>query len=145
MNEEEQKIKKLIQELKHEEWVVYYDAYQSLVDMGELVVPYLIKALKGQDKDIRPHAIVALGEIGDLRAIPVLAEAANNPNVYLRMLAVRVLGDIVGNQILPIIAKALSDANLDVHYAARDALGKIGIDEKDFARLESQYRSHDFF
>lgn len=137
MNKE---IKELIKKLKDEKLAVYAQAFQSLVDIGKPTVPSLIEALEGQDKDIRQYVIVALGKIGDQRAVPALVEAANGPNVFVRMLAIGALGDIGGDQVLPIIIKALEDEDLDVYSAALHALSKLGIEEKDLAHIESQYR-----
>lgn len=62
----------------------------------EDMVPKLVDLLGDKDWIIRHAAVVALGMIGDPRAIEPLAMATKDENLYVRMAAILVLGVIGG-------------------------------------------------
>jgi HEAT repeat protein len=102
-------------------------------------VPGLIRAL-GQDKnrDVRKTAAVALGQLGDSRAVGPLIAALKDQDKDVGRAAAAALGQISDPRAIEPLVAALSDYYLD--EAAAGALGLIGADavEPLIAALEDQ-------
>lgn len=80
----------------------------------------------GMAKPSKNDAIIALGVIGDERAVPVLAEhLANNENKFLRLRIVRALGWIGGQQAISALGNALKDEYPLVRKQAADVLQQL--------------------
>ena len=62
--EKDKKIKELISKLGNESGEVRGYAAESLVNMGDPMVPYLTKALGDENEKVRGHAAWVIGEIG---------------------------------------------------------------------------------
>jgi len=69
-------VRALIQILGYEVESVRKRATEALIRIGAPAVEYLIEALKVQNLTIRHQAVMALGQIGDERAIPALRKIA---------------------------------------------------------------------
>ena len=52
---------------------------RHLLNAGKSIVPYLITEIQKEDMPKRGYAILALGKIGDRRALPVLIRMYENP------------------------------------------------------------------
>jgi HEAT repeat protein len=117
-------IEPLITGLKDRDKNVQWAATEALGKMGSPAVHSLIAALK--DSYSRKFAVIALGEIGDARAVEPLIAMLNDNDCDLRIKIVRALG-VIGNPhaVGPLIA-ALKDSELDVRRCAAEALEKIG-------------------
>jgi hypothetical protein len=52
---------------------------RHLLNAGKAIVPYLIDEIQKEDMPKRGYAVLALGKIGDRRALPVLIRMFENP------------------------------------------------------------------
>lgn len=52
---------------------------RHLLNAGKAIVPYLIVEIQNENMPKRGYAILALGKIGDRRALPVLTRMFENP------------------------------------------------------------------
>jgi len=87
----------------------------------------LIKALGYQkDKSVRMSATMALGQIGDARAVDSLIAALKDENSNVRGNIADALGKIGDKRAVVPLIFALKDKDYGVRRAAVDALGKIG-------------------
>ena len=87
----------------------------------------LIMALRYQKIwKVRVDAAIALGEIGDVRAVGPLIEILADPDYRVRREAARGLGKIGDPCAAEPLIKALSDKERQVREAALEALEKIG-------------------
>jgi HEAT repeat protein len=98
----------------------------ALVRFGECGIEALIAALKDGDSSMRREAALALGKLGDARAVEPLFAVLNDGDSYVRDTVAKALG-ILGDAraVEPLIA-ALNDGDSHVHYAAAAALGELG-------------------
>lgn len=117
-----------------EQWSVAW----AIADIGKPAVEPLIAALNNKDSDeyIRKRAPLALGRIGDSRAVEPLIAALKDENNEVRFSAAIALGDIKDPRAIepliailkgePLIATLKDDDDGDVRRSAAWALGKIG-------------------
>lgn len=68
----------------------------------------------------------ALGNIGDLNAVPQLIETLNDPHENVRRAAAWALGNIGNSKAVPQLILALNDSDFAVRRTAIQSLGKIG-------------------
>jgi len=97
----------LFHELESEHWEIGFNSADELVKIGRAAVPDLIEILSAKNTKInaRQHAIRALGEIGDTRAVPALTEMLQAENERVRWFAVRALSEVCDARALqPLIA-----------------------------------------
>jgi len=94
--------------------------------MGEPVVGSLCDALKASDERVRRCAAVALGKIGDGRAVQALCDALKDAEDYVRLEAAEAVGNIGDAQAVEPLCEALKDRGWAFRYKAAEALGKIG-------------------
>lgn len=52
---------------------------RHLLNAGKAIVPYLIVEIQKEDMPKRGYAVLALGKIGDRRALPILIKMYENP------------------------------------------------------------------
>ena len=99
----------------------------ALVEIGPVVVPALIDALKYSDENVRNHIAVLLGnkKLSAKKAIPVLIDALEDHDTGVRSAAANALVKI-GAIAVPALIDALKDTNRDVQRAAVNTLGRIG-------------------
>jgi len=86
----------------------------------------LIKALRHRDKDVRISAAMALGEIGDTRAVEPLIQALKDENWLVRRGVVVALGSIADARAVDPLVQALKDKVNYVRMLAAETLGWIG-------------------
>lgn len=69
---------------------------QPLLSAGKAIVPYLMIEIQKKDMTMRGYAILALGKIGDRRALPVLMKILEDRSelVYFRSDALRAIWHI---------------------------------------------------
>ena len=93
---QEQKIEKLIKQLRDQNEEVRWDAGYALGQIGKDAVPALVQALQDQNSQVRGSAAVALGEIGEgaVDAGPTLIQALKDPDAKVRANAAMALGEI---------------------------------------------------
>ncbi|MBI5715756.1 MAG: HEAT repeat domain-containing protein, partial [Chloroflexi bacterium] len=86
----------------------------------------LIPLLESPEVDVRTSAVGALGQIGDVSAVPHLLTALSDTNVNVWSTAASVLGQIGDASAVPQLLTALSDTNVNVRSSAASVLGQIG-------------------
>ena len=86
----------------------------------------MITALVDENKDVRRYAALALGNIGDKRAVKPLITALVDEDWVVRGGAALALGDIGDKRAVEPLITALVDEDWLVRENAADALGKIG-------------------
>ena len=81
---EESAIQSLIEALRDEDSMVSSLAVNALVKIGKAAVPALIEVVKSAPQSARIHALRALAEIRDHRAIPVMMKVMEEDSVLLQ-------------------------------------------------------------
>ena len=82
---QEQKIEKLIKQLRDQNEEVRWDAGYALGQIGKDAVPALVQALQDENAKVRGSAAVALGEIGEgaVDAVSALIQALQDEDLSL--------------------------------------------------------------
>jgi HEAT repeat protein len=91
-------------------------------------VDALIEALKDEDSDVCRNVVLALGEIGDARAVDALIEALKDEDSYVRKNSIDALVEIAKKDlgVVDKLIKALKDEDSDVRRSVAWALDGIG-------------------
>ena len=92
--------------------------------MGSPAVEALIGALRNADDDVRWKAAIALGEIGDMRAVEPLILLLCDDDRFVKSHAALALGAIGEPAVNPLI-RALREGDGNLRWGAAIALGKI--------------------
>lgn len=88
------------------------DAFRELVDLGEAAVPALVEALHHEKEKVRWRAVLALGEIGDERAvIPLCDVMRNDEHINTRAAAIGALGRIRSEDAIAGLCSLLDSAH----------------------------------
>ncbi len=101
-------------------------AAEALVEQGRAAVGALVGALSEANPRTRRLAALALGRIGEERAVRPLMKLMGDPDVTVRTGAVAALGRIKSTSAVDALIGALQDADLEVRRQAAVALGAIG-------------------
>jgi HEAT repeat protein len=114
----------LIATLADENWQVRKRAVNALEDLGELAVNPLIATLRDdskdarrrtalidEDKDLRKSAAIALGRIGDTRAVEPLIASLKDEDEVVRKQVARALGWLGDSRAVEPLEKALKTEN----------------------------------
>jgi HEAT repeat protein len=118
-------VEPLIAVLNHEEMSgVRWKTAESLVKIGKPSVEPLISTLQHPDGDVRWKAAVALGEIGDPRAIEPLIAQLSDTDRFVKSRAAQALGMIGAPAVHPLI-QTLHDGDGNQRWGAAIALGGI--------------------
>lgn len=75
------------------------------------------------DKGMRRRAARALGEIGEVQALPVLMEATKDPDAWVRLDVIRSLGKLRAAVALDVLLASLDDDNIDIRMETLHTLG----------------------
>lgn len=102
----------------------WHNGLQTIVQLGDQVIPVLLDLLHHQDESISGAAGVALGHLGE-RAISGLRRALQDENPNVRLVAVTGIG-FTGPSAVHDLLPMLRDPSTDVGIAASMALGMIG-------------------
>lgn len=99
--------------------------------LGEInvssAVPELINLLEDDVPGVRINAIVALGKIGDEKAIEPLKNILNNdPLPAARIMAAEALGNYENNVVENELLEAAESENINIRAAAMKSLGESG-------------------
>ncbi|NLX48677.1 MAG: HEAT repeat domain-containing protein [Methanospirillum sp.] len=104
---------------------VRWRAAEGLARLGPPAVDGLSALTSSGDPDVRWKAIVALGDSGDPRAVPVLCACLADRDRFVRRRAVSALARF-GPASLQTLLQALSDRDPLVREGAARALGQLG-------------------
>jgi hypothetical protein len=100
-------------------------ANDALVSIGAPAVPFLIKALRYERKELHAKAARIIELIGK-PAIPSLIDCLKDDDFYIRSIAAELLGRIGDPQAAEPLKRLLNDNNQKVRDATKLALGRIG-------------------
>lgn len=119
----------LINALKSSNQSVQFNASTALTIIAKNdkdSLPFIITALKDNDRNVRSGATFALGKIGK-DAVPALINALKDSNFEVRFYAVFALGKIGedARDAVPALKNSLKDSDKNVRYFAAEALKKI--------------------
>lgn len=118
-------VEPLITVLKHDEMSgVRWKTAESLVKIGAPSVEPLISALEHPDGDVRWKAAIALGEIGDQRAIEPLIRQLSDTDRFVKSRVAYALGMIGAPAVRPLI-RTLREGDGNLRWGAAIALGRI--------------------
>ena len=129
----------LIQALQdqHAEGFARMHAAEALWQIGtpegiKATVPVVIQALQDLDADVRRHALIALGNIGERAkdAVPILVLTLQDQDKVVRHGAAWALGRM-GKDAVPALIQALQGTEVYLRVCAASALGNIGEGAKD--------------
>lgn len=119
-------VKPLIRALKDKREIVREAAVEALCKIGAPAVESLIAALKDPSVDVRKAAARILGNIGDARAVKPLIDALNDADPHVRITVAGALGQLGAESAIRPLLSVLQDENSDVRKAAAKALKSIG-------------------
>jgi HEAT repeat protein len=92
------------------------------------VIHMLGSDVRGRSKNsiVRDHAAVALGRMGDPRAIPYLMEMRDDPEEMVRFSVIQALGRLKAKEAQGFLLERLNDPSELLRTSAASALGHIG-------------------
>src|SRR4030042_3481139 len=118
-------VEPLIEALKNDEFSgVRWIAAEALSKLGAPAVAPLIGALQHHNDDVRWKAAIALGEIGDPRAVEPLIALLCDEDRYVKGRAAHALG-LIGEAAVGPLIRALREGDGNLRWGSAIALGKI--------------------
>ncbi len=108
------------------------EALESMGELGEVaLVPLIVALEQNDDWMVRVYAAIALGKLGDVRAVQPLNVAVTDDDEYpVREKAASALGELGDEQAIEPLIAALNESRDDYSYevqiAAANALAKLG-------------------
>lgn len=96
-------------------------------------VDTILEQLDDPDDAIRAAAAVALGEIGEERAVPALTDVVDDAALPVRLAAIGALGEIGGDEAREALVYALEDKNEAIREAAEAAIEALDFFEDPLA------------
>ena len=115
----------LIEMLKASNPAVQSDIVELLVSLKEQTFEALIDALQDENGMVRRQAVIALGKIGDERAVEPVAALLDDDVPGVRFYVPVALDMIGGEKIIEPMHRALKNELANVRTAAANILGKI--------------------
>ena len=104
----------------------FFLAATALSKAGEVALQPLLEMLHHAQYPVRQMAALALGDVGDPRAVPDLVQSLGDPQDVVRQAAAHSLGKIGAKEAVEPLLKSLADESDIVRNAAVKALGLIG-------------------
>ena len=101
-------------------------ALTALAQTREDVVMSIVQLLDLDDADVRTYAVLALGLVGDVRAVPALAARLEDADMNVRFHAIEALGRLGERSVADAIAAIAASRDFFLSFAALDALALIG-------------------
>jgi HEAT repeat protein len=117
-------IRPLIQALEDDDDGVQEESMKALIKIGVPSIDALAKVLNDRNNQVRKHAVQALGEIKDARAVESLIQVLTDSDVDVLGDAVSALEKIGIASVKPLI-RALKDKDSQIRKLAVEALGEI--------------------
>jgi HEAT repeat protein len=137
---DERAVKPLLSTLEYkEDFQPCEAAAQALAVFGERVVSPLIKCLKKEKK--RSAAVIALGKIGDPKALDSLVGVLNDESLppYVRVYAAEALGDLGDSRALEPLKNALEkSADQKLVNAITRAMEKLGAEKEKLGDMKKK-------
>lgn len=101
-------------------------ALTALAQTREDVVTSIAQLLDLEDADVRTYAVLALGLVGDVRAVPALERRLEDADMNVRFHAIEALGRLGDRGVADAIASIAESRDFFLSFAALDALAAIG-------------------
>ncbi len=135
----------LLDKLKSPSAPARYSAANKLGKLGDgKAVGPLIAALYDEDEKVGDNVIFALGELGDVKAVPHLMKLlGSSKSSRLRKSAAKALGILRSRDCVDALVKALKDEDFKVRKSAARSLGQIG-DNKAVPALKAAMNDPDY-
>ena len=105
---------------------VQHELLEAIVRFGAPMVDRLVGQLRSDDLDTRRAAVIALGRIGDARAVAPLVALLEDDDRELLVTATAALARIGDGRAFEALLRLLGDADLSVRHGAIGALNSIG-------------------
>jgi HEAT repeat protein len=110
----------------HRDAALLNAALTALAQTREDVVTSIVGLLDFDDADVRTYAALALGLVGDVRAVPALAARFDDVDMNVRFHAIEALGRLGDRSVADAIASIAESRDFFLSFAALDALAEIG-------------------
>ncbi|MEW6570174.1 MAG: HEAT repeat domain-containing protein [Nitrospirota bacterium] len=101
-------------------------AIEALVRLNRKVTPFLIKAFKTHNRDVRKFIIDVLGGFSDERSSPLMLDALSDADENVRATAIEHIGKIKEASVVDALIRIIEADDIWTAYPAADALGRIG-------------------
>ena len=109
-------------------------ATDALVEVGQPAVERLTAVLNDKDKNVRKHAVIALGDIGVTECVDLLTEATKDEEWEVRLAAIAALDKIGDERGKPAIKALMKDPDFVVQMRAE----RIILDWKKKAKVAKE-------
>jgi HEAT repeat protein len=112
---------------RHRDPAVLNATLTALVNTRQDILPSLLDTFRSAtDADLRMYVALALGLLGDPRAVPLLAGALADPDPNVRYHAVEALGRIRSREAAAEVAEVARSGDFSLAFVALDTLALIG-------------------
>ena len=111
---------------RHLDFATVNSALQVLRSTSVEVVEPLVGLLSSDETDLRMHAALALGELGDTSAAPDLLKALDDTDVNVRYHAIEALGKIKAKIAVSKLVEIAEQRDFFLSFVALEALAAIG-------------------
>jgi HEAT repeat protein len=105
---------------------VQHELVEAIIRFGTPMVDVLVEQLHREDGDTRRAAIIALGHIGDVRAVPALLERLDGGDRDLQVAVCGALARLGDRRAFEPLLRLLGDGDVSVRHATIGALNSIG-------------------
>jgi HEAT repeat protein len=112
-------------EKDHQNFSILSGALQALVAVNRDVARPLVELLNDAHQNIRMHAALALGGLGDRSAVPALIRALDDEDTNVRFHVIEALGRLGAPEAVPVLAAVAQQGDFFVAFPAIDALARI--------------------
>ncbi len=101
-------------------------AFEILVKLGRLSIPFLLEEINCADHDVRKFVLDILGEIADESTVPAMIDKLSDPDENVRAAAAENLGKLRARSAVAPLMTALQSENLLFRFTILEALSQIG-------------------
>jgi len=118
-------VKQLLKAIASDDPNYRNSAAETLILIGEAIIPFLIDELDSDDKDVRKFLVDVMGEIKSEKAVPYLIAAIDDLDENVAEGACESLGKIGSAEAVDALIHALTKGEW-LQFSAIEAMGKIG-------------------
>jgi len=122
----------IINLLKHESWNIRKAAAEALFKIGKKTLPYLKKAFKSKNRDLRFWSIKLMGQLLSEKIIPVLKESLKSEDRDTRYYSIIAISEIRTDLAVSVLIEALKDPSWIIRRQAAYALCERGKEIVDY-------------
>jgi HEAT repeat protein len=108
---------------------ILLQSWDKLIELGAPAVAPLLGCLKDEDSSRRQGAALALGELGDKRAVDPLIACLQDDSVDVKKNAAKSLGELGDKRAANPLITAFKNEDMETKKAAAEALGLLGSNE----------------